>query len=145
MAVFSSTVEIDAPPARVWTIMCDVERWPEWTASMTSIERLDPGPLAVGSRARVRQPKLLPAVFVVTRLAPDAGFAWVTRSAGVGATGEHWIVPSGSGSRVTLSVEFSGALAWLVARLAGGLTRRYLDIEAAGLKRASEAADRPRS
>jgi uncharacterized membrane protein len=143
MAVFSTTVDIDAPPERVWTIVRDVGRWPEWTASMTSVERLETGPLAVGSRARVRQPKLLPAVFAVTELRPDAGFAWVTRSAGVEATGGHWIVPAGAGSRVTLSVEFKGGLAWLVARVAGRLTRRYLELEAAGLKRVSEAGERP--
>jgi uncharacterized protein YndB with AHSA1/START domain len=141
MATYSITVEIDAPPDRVWAIMSDIERWPEWTSSVTSVERLDTGPLAVGSRARVRQPKLLPADFVVTDFDPGSAFTWVTRSAGVTATARHSVVPSGRGSRATLSVEFHGALGWLVGWAVGGLTNRYLALEAAGLKERSEIAD----
>jgi len=58
---FAISVDIAAPPPVVWAVMRDVERWPEWTTTVTRIERLDSGPLTVGSRLRIRQPKLLPA------------------------------------------------------------------------------------
>lgn len=119
--------------------MRDVERWHEWTASITSIERLDEGPLKVGAGARVRQPKLLPARFEVTVLEEGRGFNWQTRSPGVTAVGQHWIEPIDAGSRVTLSVVYGGALGWLVARAYANLTRRYLAMEAEGLKRRSES------
>ena len=119
--------------------MSDVERWHEWTPSITSVERLDSAPLAVGSRARVKQPKLAPATFVVTEWQPERGFDWVTRNPAVTAVGRHWIQPIASGVRVTLSVEFSGPLAGLIAWLYGGLTSRYVQMEAEGLKKRSEA------
>jgi hypothetical protein len=40
---------------------------------------------------------------------------------------------------VTLSVEFRGPLARIISWLYGGLTTRYIGIEAAGLKQRSEA------
>lgn len=44
----------------------EVERWPEWAPTVTSIRRLDDGPLAVGSRVRVAQPRIAPTEYVVT-------------------------------------------------------------------------------
>lgn len=139
MAQFSTTIDIAAPPARVWDVMRDVERWPEWTGSVRSLHLLDDkGPLRIGSRARIRQPRLAPATLEVTELDDGKCFTWVTRSLGVRATAHHGIEPIQSGSRVTLSVHFDGPLGPLAGWVAGGLTRRYLDMEAAGLKRRSE-------
>jgi hypothetical protein len=140
MRRFATTIDIDAPPAAVWAVMSDIERWSQWTASISSVERTSSGPLGVGSTAHVRQPKLAPADFVVTQWEPDRGFDWVTTNALVTAVGGHWIEATPGGSRVTLSVEFSGLLGGLVAWLYGGLTRRYIAMEADGLKRVSEAA-----
>jgi carbon monoxide dehydrogenase subunit G len=140
MKDFSISIDIDAPPDAVWAVMSDVERWHEWTASISSVKRLDAGPFSVGSRAHVRQPKLRPADFVVTNLVPNRSFTWVTRSPGVGATASHSVEPRGAGTRATLSVRFEGALAGAVAWMYGDLTNRYLAMEAAGLKQRSEAA-----
>ncbi len=136
---FSITIDVEAPPEVVFAVLSDVERWPEWTPSVTRIERLDDGPLAVGSRARVRQPKLLPAVWEVTELSEGQGFTWVTRSPGVLVAARHRVEPAPGGARATLSVEFSGILAALVARLTRGLNERYLALEAEGLRRKSVA------
>jgi uncharacterized protein YndB with AHSA1/START domain len=140
MRLFAETIDIAAPPARVWAVMTDVERWPEWTASMTRVERLDREPLRVGSKVRIKQPKLAAAVFEVTDWRPARSFDWVTSNAAVTALARHLIDPVAGGSRVTLSVEFSGPLGGLVAWLYGGLTRRYVRMEAEGLKRRSEQA-----
>lgn len=140
MRTFTTIIDIAAPPARVWAIMADVERWADWTASITSVERLDEGPMGVGSRARVRQPKLSPAVFEVTEWNPDRGFVWAMAAPGIRGIGRHVIEPVGLGaSRVTLSVEFDGLLSGVMAWLYGGLTRRYIRLEAEGLKRRAEA------
>lgn len=144
MTEFGTAVEISAPPERVWAVMSDIERWPEWATSVTRIERLDTGPLAVGHRARIRQPRLLPAVWQVTALEPGRGFTWVTRSPGVRVTGRHWVEPSSAGSRAHITLRFDGILARVIARLTGTLTTRYLALEARGLKERSEARSAPR-
>jgi uncharacterized protein YndB with AHSA1/START domain len=141
MTDFSRSIEIAAPPARVYAVMIDVERWAEWTASIRSIERLDKGPFVVGSRAKVRQPKLLPALFEVTELEDGKGFTWITRSPGLWVAGGHWVVPAGRGSVATLSLKFRGVLGPLVATVMRSLNERYLGLEAEGLKRRSESAE----
>jgi uncharacterized protein YndB with AHSA1/START domain len=137
MTDFSITVDIAAPPERVWSVMADVERWPDWTPTVTRIERLDQGPLAVGSRARIRQPKLPVAIWEVTELREGLGFSWVTRSPGVRVVARHGVEPVGQGTRATLSVGFSGLLGGLVARFTRGLNLRYLALEAQGLRERS--------
>ena len=49
---FNITVDIAAPVEEVWAVMTDIERWPEWRPFETGIQRLDDGPLALGSRAK---------------------------------------------------------------------------------------------
>jgi hypothetical protein len=137
---FVSTVNIDAAPEKVFTILCDVERWPDWTSTMISVRRAQSGAFAVGSTARVRQPRLRPAVWQVTRFEDNRNFTWTTRSPGLRMTAGHSIEPHGTGSRVALSFELSGFIAPLVSRLYGGLIERYINTEAQGLKKRSESA-----
>jgi carbon monoxide dehydrogenase subunit G len=132
-------IDIDAPPEVVWRLLEDIERWPEWTSSMQKIERLDSGPLAVGSRARVKQPKLPPTVFTVTELEPSKSFAWKAKSPGVESFADHEIEPRDGGSRMTLLFQVTGALAGAVSLFASGLIGRYVDTEAEGVKRRAEA------
>ena len=132
-------IEIAAPPARVWAVMSDVARWPEWTASVTSVEPLDGAPLGTGRRYRVRQPRLAAAVWTVTTLEPERGFTWRAVVPGLTSEGVHRIEASGTGSRVTLGIAWSGPLAIVIRLIFGGLSRRYVDLEAEGLKRRSEA------
>lgn len=126
-------VELGAPPADVWAVLVDVERMPTWSPSVTSVRLLDPAPLHVGSRARLRQPRLLPAVWRVTELEPGRSFTWESRAPGVVTTGRHALEPAAGGTRVTLGVEHAGPLAPLVRLLAGRLTARYVRQEADGL------------
>lgn len=137
---YSISVDISAPPDRVWAVMIDGERWAEWTPSVTSIRRLDAGPLRVGSRARIRQPRVPPAVWRVTQLDDGRSFTWVTGSALARATGRHSVEPTTGGSRATLSISYSGLLGGVVGRLTRDLNDRYLALEARGLKARSEGS-----
>ena len=136
---FSRTIDIAASPEQVWDVMSDVERWPEWTASMTTVERLDPSPLGVGSLVRVKQPRLATARFEITKWEPGRGFDWAAHNAAVSADARHLIERTPEGARLTLSVEFSGVLARVVAWWFGDLTERYIAMEAEGLKRRAES------
>ena len=135
-----TSIEIAAPPERVWEILADVERWPEWTASVTSVRRLDHGPLDVGSRVEVVQPKIPKGTYTVTVLEPGSLFTWEQRQPGSTVTAHHRVTPlPDGGSRVDLTVAMSGALGGIVGRMYRRLTERYLAIEAAGLKSRAEA------
>ena len=131
-------VQIAAPPARVWQVMSDVERWAEWTASVNSIKRLDHGPLRVGSQAVVRQPKLPPTRWTVTEVLEVSSFTWVAAGPGFRTVAIHRVEPGGSGSIATLTLDQTGPLGTLVGKLTAGLTDRYLKMEAAGLRATSE-------
>ena len=131
----SVTVDIAAPPERVWEVLTDVERWSEWTETVTSVKRLDDGPLRAGSRAKIAQPKIPETEYVVTELLPGRSFTWVASGPGVTTTARHEVdALSDGGSRVTLSVEQAGLLGSVMGRFYRGLTDRYLANEANGLK-----------
>ena len=131
---FSITVEIAAPPPLVWSVMEDVERWPEWTASISRVRMLSAGPLQVGSRVKIHQPKLPAAVWQVTELDPGAGFTWVSRAPGTRVTARHMAEATAIGTEVTLSITYEGWLGVRLARWIGNLNERYLAMEAAGLE-----------
>jgi hypothetical protein len=134
----SIVIDIAAPPARVWEVMFDVVRWPEWTASISRVQPLTPGPLQVGSRVRIHQPKLPPANWRVTELEPGIHFTWVSVAPGVRVTARHSVESTPTGSRVTLALHYHGLLGNLLAQMTRGITRRYLALEANGLKACCE-------
>jgi uncharacterized membrane protein len=136
---FKAAVNIDSLPQRVFEILRDVERWPEWTSTMISVQRIDRGPFTVGSSARVRQPKLRPAVWQVTELTDARNFTWVATSPGLRMKAGHLIEARGAGARVELSFELSGLFSPIVSRLYGGMIERYVAIESQGLKQRSES------
>jgi uncharacterized membrane protein len=136
--IFTHSIDIQAPPDTVWAIWSDIEHWSEWTASITKIEKLAPGPLAIGLRACVSQQNLPTAIWRVTELEENRGFAWVSASPGAHVTGIHTIEPIASGSRATMTLHFAGPVALLFGRLTRSLTQRYLHLEANGLKARSE-------
>ncbi len=137
---FEASIDIAAPAERVFSVYADVEHWAEWTASVTGVERLDPGPLRVGSRARVSQSRLPVAVWEVTDLVPGRSFRWTARGPGVLTTGGHEVTPAGAEQvTVTASLEQAGVLGPLLGLLTKRLTERYLDMEVRGLRARCEA------
>lgn len=138
---FETTVDISARPDTVWSVISDVEHWHEWTPSIRGIRLLDQGPLRLGSRAIVRQPKFPPAMWKVTAIDPGHSFTWVSGTPGMRVHATHAVANAQNGSRARLSLQFQGVFGQLLAKLTEARTREYLGYEAAGLKRRSEEPD----
>ena len=78
-----TTVDIGAPPEVVRAVISDVESWPEWTASVNSVRRLSAEPLQVGSRVRIKQPRLPATVWIVPDLGEGEQLTWTADNPGV--------------------------------------------------------------
>lgn len=135
---FETSVGVAAPREVVWAVLADVESMPELTESVSSVRKLDPGPLRVGMRVRIHQPRLPPATWTVTEVVEGERFVWRARGLGFHTVGFHEVSSDGDASRVRLVLEQAGPLGGLVGRLSRGLTERYIGLEAAGVKRRAE-------
>lgn len=130
---------VNASFQRVWSVLTDVERMPEWTSSLTRVQRLDDGPLTVGSTVRIKQPRLPVALWRVVELTAERSFLWATTSGGVTTQAGHTLTAGPEAATVvTFTVRQSGLLAPLVGLLTGALTRRYVTTELRGLKSVAE-------
>lgn len=138
--VLSDEITIAAPIETVWSVYTDVAAWPQWTESVSSAELLSPGPLALGSTARIKQPRLPRVTWIVTELEPGRSWVWSNDAPGAHTRAGHELTPTADGGTVArLWIDQRGVLGAAVGRLARGLTRRYLRMEAEGLKQRSEA------
>jgi len=133
--ITDSSVEIAAPAASVWAVYADVERWPEWTGSITRIEALDGPELAVGRRYAIKQPRLPRLVWTVSDLEDGTAWTWQQGTPGGLTLGIHEVVAaSPERTLVRQRIVQRGPVGALVGVLMRGLTRRYLALEAEGLK-----------
>jgi carbon monoxide dehydrogenase subunit G len=135
-----TTIEIQAKPADVWRVMADVERWHEWTPSIENIELLNGREIEPGVRAKIKQPKLPTVTWTVDNVEPGRSFSWVNSNLGTKNVGIHEVEPTlNGGSRVTLTLKQSGFFFALMPWIKS-MSRRYMEMEARGLKKHSEAA-----
>lgn len=134
----TDTLDIAASIETVWALTVDVESWPEMSPTMTSINRLDSGPMHVGSQALVKQPAQRPTTWTLTRLDAPTLFEWEAKVLGVTMTASHHLEASdGGGCRNTLSVEMSGRGSRLLAAIAGRQIRRAIALENEGFRAAA--------
>jgi uncharacterized membrane protein len=132
-------VDIGAPATAVWDVFSDVERWPEWTASVSSLVALDGPGIEVGKRFEIKQPRMPKLVWEVTDVIQGKSWTWVQRSPGGLTLASHDVEAiAGGRTRVRQQIDQRGPVGALVGILMRRMTRRYLDLEAAGLKSQSE-------
>ena len=141
----SSSVDIQAPADLVWDVFSDVEHWPDWTASVTRLRGLDGAQLAVGRRFAIKQPRMPRLVWTVTEVDPGVSWTWVQRSPGGLTSARHDVVPTTDGATlVRQELAQRGIVGSVVGLLMRQMTRRYLAMEAQGLKARSEGLQKLR-
>jgi uncharacterized protein YndB with AHSA1/START domain len=135
---------IAADVDRVWELVSDLERWGPRLPTMRDVTRVEgSGPVGVGSRYRVRQPGLPPAVYEIDEWKPGSHFTWVASAPGVRTTASHRVVAEDGGTRLALSVVWSGPLAGVVRLLLESKAARMVATEAETFASLAEADDRP--
>ncbi|WP_428341742.1 SRPBCC family protein [Mycobacterium sp.] len=137
------SIEIGAPAPLVWEVFSDVERWPEWTESVTSLVGRDGTNLAVGKRFSIKQPGMSRLTWKVTDIDPGLSWTWVQRAPGAFTSARHDVIAQPDGrTLVRQQLDQRGVLGALVARLMAKKTKRFLELEAQGLKARSEQIHR---
>ena len=119
-AVGRDEITIEAPPERVWAILTDIDRWPEWQPDVSQA-KLE-GPLASGSRFRWRASGLK-IVSTLREVEPPHRVSWEGKAPGTRAV--HTWALRGQGVQTVVDTEesFDG---WLV-RLLRPVMQRNLD------------------
>jgi uncharacterized membrane protein len=137
--ITDNTIEIEASPRSVWDVFVAVERWPEWTASVERVVALDGDGIEVAHRFEIKQPRLPNLTWEVTEVEPGVSWTWCQRTLGGATLATHEVVPRGTErALVRQRIESRGPIGSVVGVLIRRLTRRYLDMEARGLKARSE-------
>ena len=138
---FEKSIDVDASQQRVWDVLTDLEAWPRRIETVDAVELLTPAPMTRGSRVRLRQPKLPKGTREVTAWDAPAHFEWTQKESGITSVAGHRVDALREGrARLTLTLDMRGVLVPVFGRLYKGLTNRYMDLEAEGMKRAAETA-----
>jgi len=142
---------VDAPPERVWALLTDFGRMPDWSPELVRMLPLKPGGMRVGQwylGINRRGAVVWPTRSVLAVLAPGRTVAWDTRSSGA-----RWIweiAPDRAGTRVVHRRPVPGDLTILskvFAPLALGGSEGHADELEAGMRqtvaRLKAAAEAP--
>ena len=138
---FEKSIDIDAPPQRVWDVLSALEEWPQRIETVDSVELLTPAPIAKGSRVQLKQPKLPEGTWEITVWDAPSYFEWTQKAGGATSVAGHRIEALGEGrARLTLTLDIRGLLIPIMMLFYKDLTNRYMNLEAEGMKRAAESA-----
>lgn len=137
----TTSIDIAAPPERVWSILVDLDRYTAWNPFIRSAS----GAVTVGARLAVRlhPPGGRPMTFrpTVTTAEPPRRFEWLGHLVVPGLfDGRHRfdLEPSATGTRLTQSEDFTGLLVPVLRRALDGPTRAGFEAMNAALKARAE-------
>jgi len=116
---FESSININAPAEKVWTLIDKLEEWPQWMPSIKKIERLSKGPLAIGSQLSVTAKVsglMVTLLMTITEFVPERNVVMQGKTLGTNLTRFYNLEPVNGKTKVTIGGDVSGALAWLARR-----------------------------
>lgn len=124
-------VDSAASAASLWAVVGDIERWADYLPTVASIRHVaGPTPPGPGSRYVVRQPGLPAATYEITSWRLGEGFTWAARAPGLVSTADHRLMATGPGTRLELTIDWSGPLAPVTRLFLSGTGWRYVESEA---------------
>jgi len=116
---FESSININAPAEKVWTLIDKLEEWPQWMPSIKKIERLSKGPLAIGSQLSVTAKVsglTVTLLMTIIEFVPERTVVMQGKTLGTNLTRFYNLEPVNGKTKVTIGGDVSGALAWLARR-----------------------------
>jgi uncharacterized protein YndB with AHSA1/START domain len=138
---------IDRSSADVFAALTDVERYPDWliASGIVRVERLDPGPLTVGSRLRISQTVAGRSTVLdgdVTRLTPGSVFGLRGKDKdGVGIEIQASLAPEASATRMRWSLRLKLPLRFrMFESMVAPQARRAAALDLEAFKRRLESA-----
>jgi len=102
---FSSSIEVDAPVNKVWALIDELEKWPQWMLSIRRIERVSEGPLAVGSQISVTAKVgslSVTLLMTIIEFLPERSVVMQGKALGTNLTRFYYFEPV-NGKRVTVT------------------------------------------
>jgi len=67
---------INSQPEQIFKVLTDIKNWNQWTKSIIGIAFVDTDEFKTGVKIKVRQPKLLPAVWTITEISKNKSLSW---------------------------------------------------------------------
>jgi uncharacterized membrane protein len=115
---FRASIVIEAPPEEVFSLVDNLEEWPQWIPSIKRIEKLTEGPLKEGSQIRVtaKSGVTVRLLMTITEFVPGQRGVMQGSVLGVRMTRYYRFEQVDEGTRLTAGGEVSGLLAFLVRR-----------------------------
>jgi uncharacterized protein YndB with AHSA1/START domain len=123
---FSHTIEVAAPPGRIWGIWMDARGWPAWDPELREVS--SEAALAVGVEGRLVPVRGRASRFRVTELIAGERYTFETRLPAATLRITRTVTTTPEGSRFTHDVQFSGPLGRVFAAKFGPAFRRALPI-----------------
>lgn len=128
---FSHTIDVAAPPSRIWALWMDARSWPTWDPELREVSA--ESALAIGVRGRLVPIRGKPARFRVTELTDGERYVFETQLPAATLRITRTVTATPGGSRFTHDVQFAGPLGGIFAAKFGPAFRRALPVAMARL------------